>query len=265
VKIPVGVAWFDRIKSDPSVLDLVDFVEVPGWLLTPEFERPYERLILHNLDLDCSLAASNAIDDNWPSRLRAAVSTTGTPWFSMHLGFAAERVRFNGHMLPVSDPLRRDTLQERIVAAVQAARAACPLQLLLENLDYCPEGAYEHVCDPAFITEVLERTGAGLLFDLGHWQVSASWLGYDPVEALDLIPIERAVEIHLSSPRPLADGSGRLDDAHEPLTGADLDLLGCVLQRVTPRAITIEYKQNLEALREQIGQVRTCVAQAGSR
>jgi uncharacterized protein (UPF0276 family) len=99
-----------------------------------------------------------------------------------------------------------------------------------------------------------------LLFDLWHWQVSASWLGYDPIQALGHIPIERAVEIHVSSPRPLPDGSGRLDDAHAPLTATDLNLLDVILKRVTPRAITIEYKRDLEILRLQIAQVRAATA-----
>jgi hypothetical protein len=128
--------------------------------------------------------------------------------------------------------------------------------VLLENLDYCPEGAYEHVCDPAFIREVLELSGAGLLFDLAHWQVSANWLGYDPLEVLDLIPLERAVEIHLSSPRPVGDGSGRLDDTHERLTARDIELFMAVLARATPQAVTIECRRDLNALREQVEEIR---------
>ncbi len=163
------------------------------------------------------MAAVDAIGRDWPERLHAAIELTRTPWFSMHLGFASEKVFFDDHMLPRSEPLGASELMGRIVEVTNEARLHCPLQVLLENLDYCPEGAYEHICQPEFIAEVVEMTGAGMLFDIAHWRVSSSWLGFDPIGALASMPLERIVEIHLSSPRPLDDGSGRLDDCHEAL------------------------------------------------
>lgn len=257
--VALGCAWFDELGEQPEILDAVDFVETAGWRLGTNPGRPHERVILHNLDRDWSMAAVDAIDEDWPVRLREAIQFTRTPWFSMHLGFASERVRFNGHMLPESKPLDRKELMARLVEVTNEARLHCPLQVLIENLDYCPEGAYEHLCEPDFIAEVLEMTGAGLLFDLAHWRVSASWLGFDPVEALDRLPMQRIVEVHLSSPRPLDDGSGRLDDRHDVLEQADFDLLDTVLQRSRPRAITLEYTSDAGLLADQLAEVRAFV------
>ena len=258
--IALGCAWFPGVEEHPAIVDSVDFIEVAGWSVSETFDRPHHRLVLHNLDKDWSMAAVDAIDRQWPERLRAAILATRTPWFSMHLGFSAESVRFDGHMLPESEPLDRDELLARIVGVTNEARFECPLQVLLENLDYCPEGAYEHVCDPDFIAEVIEMTGAGLLFDLAHWQVSASWLGYDPVEELATLPLDRVVEVHLSSPRPTATDPARLDDAHEQLLGPDLDLLNHVLRLTSPRAITIEYRRDPAELVNQIDSVQRAIS-----
>ena len=255
--IALGCPWFDGIEDHPDVIAAVDFIETAGWRLDPEAGRPHQRVVLHNLDRDWSMAAVDAIDEAWPARLREAIQTTRTPWFSMHLGFASERVRFDGHMLPESEPLERRELMTRLVEVTKEVRLHCPLQVLIENLDYCPEGAYEHICEPDFIAEVLEMTGAGLLFDLAHWRVSASWLGFDPVKALDWMPKQRIVEVHLSSPRPLDDDSGRLDDRHDVLQQADFDLLDAVLERSRPRAVTIEYTHDPSLLLGQIDCVRT--------
>ena len=253
--IQLGAAWFDALAGRPDVISQLDFIELPGWLVEQVSGRLQRPAILHNLDLDWSLAAPDAFDTAWPDRLAGALERTGSPWFSLHLGFACERVRFEGHMLPVSPPLERGILLDRLVDAIDRAKEMCPVPLLVENLDYCPEGAYEHVCEPAFIAEVLERTGVGLLFDLGHWQVSASWLGYDPVKALDLLPLERVIEIHLSSPRTL-DETGRLDDVHAELIERDLELLGTLLERAKPRALTFEYRRDPNRLAAQLGVVR---------
>jgi uncharacterized protein (UPF0276 family) len=133
------------------------------------------------------------------------------------------------------------------------------MRLLLENLDYCPEGAYEHVCEPEFIGEVLEATDCGLLLDLAHLQVTASWFGLDAETLLDRLPLERVVEVHLSSPRPLDGNSARLDDVHETLTERDLDLLRAVLRRSKPRAVVLEYKRDPVQLRLQLSRLGTVI------
>jgi uncharacterized protein (UPF0276 family) len=260
VAVALGCSWFEQLAEHPDIVDSLDFIQVPGWLLSDDFERPHARLILHNLDQDWSMAAIDAIYPDWPERLRWAIQLTRTPWFSMHLGFASEQVRFDGHMHPASEPLDRQELLARVVEVTNEARLHCPLQVLLENLDYCPEGAYEHVCEPAFIAEAVEMTGAGLLFDIAHWRVSGSWLGFDPLAALDELPLERIVEIHVSSPRPLNDGSGRLDDSHEMLAAADYQLLAAVLEHSIPRAVTIEYSRDLERLHSQLADLRAVLA-----
>ncbi|MEX1159014.1 MAG: DUF692 family multinuclear iron-containing protein, partial [Thermomicrobiales bacterium] len=172
----LGVSWSAVVEELPDLDALVDIVEAPGWsldeALAPGGVR--RRVLLHNLDLDVSLADSTYVDDEWAERAKTAIRKAGTPWFSLHLGFASERVRFDGHMLPESAPLGRDALLTRIVESVSRAKEYLGLPLLLENLDYCPEGAYEHVCEPTFISQVVEETDCGMLLDIGHLLVTAS-------------------------------------------------------------------------------------------
>ena len=113
----LGVSW-SPVAGEMSDLDLlVDIVEAPGWsledALTPTGLR--RRALLHNLDLDVTLADPAYIDDAWGERANAAIRRAGTPWFSLHLGFASERVRFDGHMLPESEPLGRDEVLARMI------------------------------------------------------------------------------------------------------------------------------------------------------
>jgi uncharacterized protein (UPF0276 family) len=252
----LGVAWSPAAAALQDLARLVDFVEVPGWALEGLFPRPPRHLVLHNLDLDASLADPVYVDDAWGARARAAIAASQTPWFSLHLGFASERVRFVEHMLPESPPLERTELRERIVASVARARQhLTQTTLLLENLDYCPEGAYEHICEPAFIAEVLDATDARLLLDLAHLQVTASWFESDAETLLDQFPLERVTEVHLSSPRALDGNSALLDDVHETLTERDFELLREVLRRTRPRAVVLEYRRDSVALRQQLARL----------
>jgi uncharacterized protein (UPF0276 family) len=255
--ILLGTSWSPVAQELPDLDLLTDIVEVPGWNVDAAIDAGNTRLLLHNMDLDVSLANPSYIDDAWGARVRATIERTESLWFSLHLGFANERVRFDEHMLPESEPLCREELFARIVESVRRAKAHLHVPLLLENLDYCPEGAYEHICDPEFITGVLEETDTRLLLDLGHLQVSASWLGTTPEAMLDRLPLDRLVELHISSPRPLAGegNNGRLDDVHEALTDREERLLREVLGRAQPRALILEYRRDPELLRNQLGQL----------
>lgn len=250
----LGVSWSAVAAGMPDLDALVDIVEAPGWgldeALAPAGIR--RRVLLHNLDLDVSLADPGYVDAAWAERAKAAIRKAGTPWLSLHLGFASERVRFDGHMLPESEPLGRDDLLERIVGSVRRAKEYLGLPLLLENLDYCPEGAYEHVCDPDFISEVIEETGCGLLLDIGHLLVAASWLEVEPEVMLRQLPLERVVEVHLSGPRPLDGNIGRLDDVHDVVGEREVRLLRTALERAQPKAVVLEYRRDAAALREQL-------------
>ena len=257
----LGVTWSPVAAGMPDLDVLVDIVEAPGWsledALAPGGVR--RRVLLHNLDLDVSLADPAYIDDEWGERANAAIRLAGTPWFSLHLGFASERVRFDAHMLPVSEPLGRDELLARTVESVRRAKAYLELPLLLENLDYCPEGAYEHVCDPAFISEVLAETDCGLLLDIGHLLVTASWFEVEPEVLLARMPIERLVEVHVSGPRPLAGNIERLDDVHDVVGESEVRLLRMVLEQAQPKAIVLEYRRDAAALREQLAMLGSVI------
>lgn len=253
----LGVSWSPVADAVPDLELLVDVVEAPGWHLEHALQR-HPRAVLHNLDMDVSLADPGYAAHGFAERATALIARAGTPWLSLHLGFASERVQFDhtaGHMAPASDPLERDALFERIVGNVRAAQAQLDLPVLLENLDYCPEGAYEHVCDPAFISAVLDATGAELLLDLAHLRVSADWLGQPVEDMLAALPLERVRELHLSSPRPLSTSDPRLDDVHAELDDTDVDLLRLTLQRADPRLVVLEYRRDAERLQEQLGVV----------
>jgi uncharacterized protein (UPF0276 family) len=252
----LGVKWSPIVDA---AVPLVDIVEVAGWDLRDGL--PGERQLLHNLDLDFSLGVPNVLDEAWLTRCRDALAWTNSPWFSLHLGFSSERVRFDGHMLPESPMLDRATCLERMTAAVGFAQRHLDVPMLIENLDYCPEGAYEHVCEPAFITEVVRVTGCDLLLDLAHLQVSADWLGYSPEAYAALLPLERVVEVHLSSPRLSGE---RLGDVHCELIERDYRLLEWVLTHANPEAVALEYTRDESRLIDQVRALRALLDKSKS-
>jgi uncharacterized protein (UPF0276 family) len=172
-------------------------------------------------------------------------------------------VAFEKWNTPRSAVLGRDDIFTTICRNTRALGQALPVPLILENLDYCPGGAYEHICEPDFIRGVLAETGAGLLLDLAHARVSAARLGLPIARYLGRLPLERVAQLHISGPRLY---NGVLADAHEPLQEEDYALLEDVLTATRPHALTLEYSRDEDALLEQVQRLRTILmGHKGSR
>jgi sugar phosphate isomerase/epimerase len=192
-------------------------------------------------------------------------------WISLHLGFSADRIIALGQGRPAQAQgpiLPRAVVRQRMVenlAQVQSRLPAVPL--LLENLDYMPpavSGAYEHVCEPEFIAEVLAATGAGMLLDLAHAQVSAGNLGR-PLDAyLEALPLAAVRQVHLSRPERQAEG---WNDSHLAIMEADVARLEELLPRL-PRCEVVTLETfgevgEIEAQLERLQRVRSPQGGAG--
>jgi uncharacterized protein (UPF0276 family) len=223
---------------------------------------PSQPMLLHNAVFNWSLAVPDALGlpEVLPLTL-ARLRRTTSPWLSAHLGFSAADVYFEGCMRARSQPLGRDALLAAVVANVRALADAIPVPLILENLDYNPTGAYEHICEPAFIAATLEATGAGMLLDLAHARVSAAALGLSIEAYLAMLPLDRVRQLHVSSPRPRGDGT--LADVHEALIAEDYLLIADLLRRCRPAVLTLEYSRDAGLLLDQVARLRALLAAQG--
>jgi uncharacterized protein (UPF0276 family) len=253
--IAVGLPDFPLVRELLAAGALeVDYFETTSWLAESAVALfPGRRFWLHNSVSNWSLGHPDALAQaDVVSRTLHLLRRTQAPLLSVHLGFSAEQVAFDGSMRAMSPALERDQLLENICRNARALAAAIPVPLILENLDYCPGGAYEHICAPEFIAEVLARADVGLLLDLAHARVSAGRLGLRIHEYLARLPLERVRQLHVSGPRAR---NGVLVDVHEPLREEDYALLDYVLERSQPQAITLEYRHDAAKLREQLGRL----------
>ena len=128
-------------------------------------------------------------------------------WYSFHLGFSCEQLKGGGQFdfaTALTEVLPEDVVRQRIVDNMAWVKATYPRkgEILLENLDYNPKdvsSAYEYVCDPDFIADILDKTGCLMLLDFGHANCSAQNLGFDDVMGfIERLPLEKVKEVHMS-------------------------------------------------------------------
>jgi uncharacterized protein (UPF0276 family) len=184
------------------------------------------------------------------STIAAYLQCTESPWVSMHItmwlpGMVWLMLR-RGWRMPLPNPGRAT---QRFIRQVIRLDRSIQVPVVLENIEPLPFDGYDFEVQTERITEVLLKTGGGLVLDTGHARVSAAVLGMDVHDYLSSLPLDRVVQIHISGPRVRA---GRLADVHEPLQEIDYALLDFLLARTHPRVVTLEYIRERKALREQI-------------
>lgn len=216
-------------------------------------------LLLHVPVWDWSLAHPDAWNvDAAAARTLHALSATGAPWLSLHVGFSAATVHFRDGMKPEGPTLDRDATLRAMRDTLAAAPLSDDRPVLVENLDAQDGGAYDHVCDPGFLRELVDEADVGMLLDLAHAQVSASRMGMTAEAYLAALPLDRVRQVHLSGPRPKEpSGPSPLVDAHDVLRERDLELLDHVLERTAPWAVTLEYGRDAARVLEQLDLLRT--------
>jgi uncharacterized protein (UPF0276 family) len=237
----------------------VDYLETAGPLTDSAVRTfPDQPMLLHNSVFNWSLGHPDALaQQDVLLHTQRRLQATRAPWLSVHLGFSAADISFDGWTRAHSAPFDRDILMTTICQNLACLMHALPVPVLVENLDYNPGGAYEHICEPGFITAVVERTGAGLLLDLAHARVSAARMRMPIERYLAALPLDQVVQLHISSPRWR---DGRLADAHEHLLEDDYRLLQTVLDTTQPRAITLEYHRDAARLHAQLARLRRMLA-----
>jgi uncharacterized protein (UPF0276 family) len=218
----------------------LDYVQVPPGLSGGELEwlRSYVPVVVHGFPGEPSLCQEGITEELFPS-IQSMVTETDTPRVSHYIGYSCEHVEVEVYAVARSETLPRRQVLDNICQNAAALEVKLEAPLLLENLAYQEGGAHEYICEPEFISEVIERTGCGFVFDISHAIISAKNLNIPLPDYLSALPINHVEEIHISGPRM---AMGRFIDAHAAPSKLEFEILSDSLARATPGALTIEFE-----------------------
>jgi uncharacterized protein (UPF0276 family) len=189
----------------------------------------------------------------WAAALAQHAQRADSPWLSVHLDLGWT---FLAYRWPGPSPVPRTLARRWAVRSALRLRDVCPMPVLVENIPRWSRSRPAYTADPAFISQVVEESGCGLLLDLAHARVAAHYRGEPARDYLVRLPLDRLVEIHVSGPRPGPYPDGRLIDAHQPMQEVDYDLLAWLLARSRPRAVTLEYSKDRMQIKTQLVRLR---------
>ena len=112
------------------------------------------------------------------------------------------------------------------------------MPLALEHVAALLEWPAPELDEAAFLTELLERTGALLLLDLANLHANARNHGGDPLAFLDALPLERIAYVHVAGG---VERDGLYHDTHaHPTPPAVLELVAELCSRRDPPGVMLE-------------------------
>jgi hypothetical protein len=216
----------------------------PTWEQRAELDLLAEHFVLIPHAIGLSLGSADGLDGGYLERLAALVERLDPPWWSEHIAFTRAGGVDIGHLTPL--PCTREAVAV-LARNVAQARRSIAAPLILENSAALFRLPGE-MDEAAFTAAVVEATGCGLLLDVANLHCNAVNHGYDARAALDRIPLERVVQLHIAGGHV---HDGVLIDSHSRPTPAPVwSLVGEVLARGRPRGVVLERDARLPPFAE---------------
>lgn len=204
-------------------------------------------LSLHGVSL--SLAADCPPDKAHLQRLKTLAERVRPALISEHLAWSAWRGQYHPDLLPFP---RTDAALTRIVDNVQRTQDLLGRQIAVENPSHYLRIEGHEWDEIDFLTELVRRSGCGLLLDINNVFVSAHNLDFDALTYVDQFPAQAVIEVHLAGHSQDWQGdSGLLIDSHDaPITAAVWALYQRLIERIGARPTLIERDDQLPSFAE---------------
>lgn len=202
--------------------------------------RIRERYALSVHGVGLSIGGSSPLDRDHLDRLAALLARYAPHSFSEHLAWASHGDVFLNDLLPL--PYTAQTLQ-RVCEHVDQVQSHLHRRMLLENPATYLEFSASTMSEAQFISEVVRRTGCGLLLDVNNIYVSCINHHRDPQDMLRELPLDAVGEIHLAGFARERDGNDDpllIDNHGSPVAQAVWELYADALDRTGPVATLIE-------------------------
>lgn len=203
-----------------------------------------ERFAISCHGVGLSIGSENGLDPEHLVRLKHLVGWLAPASFSEHLAWSSHGAEYLNDLLPL--PYTEGTLA-RVTRHIDEVQDALGRRMLLENPSSYLRFADSTMSETDFLSEVVARTGCGLLLDVNNVFISAANLDYSPEGYIDAYPLHAVGEVHVGGhDHDDDDGQPLLIDSHgAPTDDAVWDLLGYALAKTGPAPVLVEWDNDV--------------------
>lgn len=214
-------------------------------LATVERLRGGYDLSVHAVGL--SLGSADGLDETHLGRVVALTKRLQPAYVSDHLSWSVTGGRYFNDLLPL--PYTEEAL-DTVVRNVGRLQDALGRQVSIENPSCYLGYSHSTLSESEFLSELVHRSGCGLLLDANNIYVTTHNLRLDPRQWLDGLPAEAITQYHLAG-HAVNDADGEpilIDDHGSRVCDAVWALFGDIVRRFGPRPTLIEWDSDIPAL-----------------
>lgn len=199
-------------------------------------------LSIHGVGL--SIGGPGRLDADHLAHLRALIDCYQPESFSEHLAWSSHGAEYLNDLLPL--PYTPETLQI-VCDHIDEVQDALARPMLLENPATYVLFEQSTLAETDFITEIVRRTGCGLLLDINNVFVSCTNHRNDPRAYLAAFPLRAVGEIHLGghASEELPSGPLLIDDHGSPVADPVWTLYAETIARSNPLPTLIEWDNDV--------------------
>lgn len=208
--------------------------------------REHYPLSVHGVGL--SIGGVEPPDEAHLDRLAALIKRYEPASFSEHLAWSSHGGVFYNDLLPLAYD---GATLDRVCRHIDRVQERLGRTLLLENPSTYVEFASSSMGESAFLSEVVRRTGCGLLLDVNNVHVSCVNHGRDAVAYIGSLPLAAVGELHLAGFTRDQDAAGAplLIDSHgAPVDAAVWGLFAGVVARLGALPTLLERDNDVPGL-----------------
>lgn len=239
----------------------VDFVEVISENYMIEGGRQMRILeqvrsdfpvIIHGVSM--SIGSAGGLDEDYLAKLKMLEQRIEPLWVSDHLCWTRNSAHNSHDLLPM--PLTQEGL-DAVCANIDRAQEALGRAMLFENPSSYLTFPEDEMSEWEFLTEMTRATGCYLLLDVNNIYVSSRNHGFDALEYLQGLPLDRVRQIHLAGHDPATPTRDIIIDTHDrPVIEPVWDLYAKAMALLPqPVATMIERDDHIPPLAELLAEL----------
>jgi uncharacterized protein len=215
--------------------------------------REHYPVSLHGVGM--GLGSTSPLDAAHLSALKLLCDRVQPAAVSEHLCWNTVPGKQHNRLMSINDllpfPYTYEALSH-VASRIQQVQEKLGRQLLVENLSSYLSFSHSEMSEGEFLSELCQRTGCGILFDVENLYVNVRNLGVDAKAFIEAIPAYAVKEYHLAG---YSVRDGCLVDTHNhPVYPEVWELYEYALQHIGPRPTLIEWDSDIPALSVLMGE-----------
>ena len=209
-------------------------------------------LVTHGINL--SVGSTDDLNHDYLDSIKKLLDKINAPWWSDHLCFTSVEGVYMHDLLPL--PFTKEAVNH-VAQRVKYVQEYIGRPFLLENISFYMHLPGCEMTDAQFLAEVLEKADCGLLLDVNNVYVNSVNHGFDALEYLKQLPIERTVQMHIAghSKRGNLQSDALIDTHGAKVIPPVYDLLRHILKQIEVKAVMLERDQNYPEFQELIDEL----------